>query len=66
MPAAKRRAQLALYKDAALLPTAEVPLPEPYGRPIDELGPAQDGFPGSTACWYAAIMATPSTALTST
>ncbi|KAF2675669.1 hypothetical protein K458DRAFT_397735 [Lentithecium fluviatile CBS 122367] len=24
------------------------------------------GYPGSTACWYAAIMATPSTALTST
>ncbi|KAF2679032.1 hypothetical protein K458DRAFT_394441 [Lentithecium fluviatile CBS 122367] len=29
MPAAKRRAQLALYKDAALLPLAEVPLLEP-------------------------------------
>ncbi|KAF2675690.1 hypothetical protein K458DRAFT_397699 [Lentithecium fluviatile CBS 122367] len=49
MPAAERRAQLALYKDAALLPPAEVPLPEPYGRPINKLGPAQDGFTCSSS-----------------
>ncbi|KAF2676581.1 hypothetical protein K458DRAFT_180343 [Lentithecium fluviatile CBS 122367] len=50
MPAAERRAQLALYKDAALLPPAEVPLLEPYGRPINELGPAQDGFACCRLC----------------
>ncbi|KAF2026003.1 hypothetical protein EK21DRAFT_92734 [Setomelanomma holmii] len=44
MPAAERRALLAVYKSFELLLLAEVGQPLPYSRAIDKLGPAQDAF----------------------
>ncbi|KAF2677926.1 hypothetical protein K458DRAFT_395566 [Lentithecium fluviatile CBS 122367] len=57
MPAAERRAQLALYKDAALLPPAEVPLPEPSssggggGGGTSTCGTSTCGFASTSRGW---------------